>query len=284
MSDEAEHLDERAQRAEEHSAPPRRAKPPKEEDEPPGAPEWVVTFTDMISLLVTFFVLLMTFSSMEEYELLEMRGLLPRMKGIHEHMNGTTDVPPPANDLRANTDPVEGGLQPHSRPEANLDKHFDAGTAQADDQIALDLNVVGDGLLIAWDASHSFGPGSAAVNAKLDKALLELGEVLRFYPHQIVVEGHSTKDHRPTAEYPDAESMSLARALAVAGKLVEYGVEGSRIQVTGHGAERPRSTANTTQSRHANRRVELRVLTLGRARAEQLKLEWRQRREREGGL
>ena len=35
----------------------------QEDEAPPGAPEWIVTFSDMISLLVTFFILLMTFST-----------------------------------------------------------------------------------------------------------------------------------------------------------------------------------------------------------------------------
>ena len=57
-----EPLEEGAEALEEQGTP----LPPKErvkepDPEPPGAPEWVVTFTDMISLLVTFFVLLMTY-------------------------------------------------------------------------------------------------------------------------------------------------------------------------------------------------------------------------------
>ena len=282
MSDEEEEPEEGAELEEVPFVP--KEKEPKEEEEPPGAPEWVVTFTDMISLLVTFFVLLMTFSTMEEYELLDMRGGLPGDDGLHEHMNGPTDVKPPEHDINANTDPMEGGKEPHSRPDDQLDKHTDAGTAQADDQITIDLNMVGDGLMITWDAEYSFAPGSVEINPKLEQALLELAEVLRFYPHQIVAEGHAAADHRPTALYPDAETISLARAMSAAAVLVEHGVEEGRIQVTGHGDERPRSVANTAESRRSNRRVELRVLTLGRARAEQLKMQWRERRHREGGL
>ena len=97
-------------------------------------------------------------------------------------------------------------------------------------------------------------------------------------------EGHATIDHNPSFDFPTPEVMSLARALSAAAVLVDNGVEEHRIQVTGHGADRPRSVANTAESRRDNRRVELRILTLGRARAEQLKLEWRERRQREGGL
>ncbi|KPK44695.1 MAG: hypothetical protein AMJ65_02275, partial [Phycisphaerae bacterium SG8_4] len=43
-----------------------RARKQRESDEPPGAAEWMVTFSDCMTLLLTFFVLLLTFSSFEE--------------------------------------------------------------------------------------------------------------------------------------------------------------------------------------------------------------------------
>jgi len=230
-------------------------------------------------------VLLLTFSSMDEFVMLQVNNVLPGSKGMHQDMKGTTDIPPPESDVMSNTDPFEGGEEPHSRPEDRLAAHnADGGTAQADDQVELDLNSVGDGLLIAWDSDYSFAPGSTEVNPRLRKALVEFAEVLRFYPHQIVLEGHAASDHRPTAKYPDAEAISLARAMSAAEVLVGYGIEEGRIQITGMGNERPRSITETAASRHSNRRVELRVLTLGTARMEQLKSEWREKRQREGGL
>lgn len=44
----------------------RRAQKPRESDEAPGAPEWMVTFSDCMTLLLTFFVLLLTFSSFDD--------------------------------------------------------------------------------------------------------------------------------------------------------------------------------------------------------------------------
>ena len=61
----------------------------KREDEGvPGAPDWVVTFTDMISLLVTFFVLLMTFSSMDDRELLKEASWLDRTESVLQEKEG----------------------------------------------------------------------------------------------------------------------------------------------------------------------------------------------------
>ena len=59
-----------------------------EDPGPKGAPEWVVTFTDMISLLVTFFVLLMTFSSIEDYDRLRVDGFLTGTRGNIKQIGG----------------------------------------------------------------------------------------------------------------------------------------------------------------------------------------------------
>ena len=45
-------------------------------DDGPEVPEWIVTFSDMISLLVTFFVLIMTFSSLEEDDVIKVKGAM----------------------------------------------------------------------------------------------------------------------------------------------------------------------------------------------------------------
>ena len=51
-------------------------------DDGPDVPEWIVTFSDMISLLVTFFVLLMTFSSLEEDDVIKVKGAMTGTPGV----------------------------------------------------------------------------------------------------------------------------------------------------------------------------------------------------------
>ena len=270
MSDEIE---------EEEPAPlPPKKKEPKEEEEPPGAPEWVVTFTDMISLLVTFFVLLMTFSSMREYELLEVQGVLPDNKGLNDPMKSHRVLPPPPDDVLANAS-NEGSLhQPHTRPDEQFDEDSGRADSPEEDELTVDLNRIGDGLVITWGPEYSFAPSSAELQPKLARALDELATVLVHYPHQVVVDGHTAQDHRSTPRFPDALTLSVARALAATERLaVVGGVERSRLQVAGHGSERPLNTGNTVAGRAANRRIELRLLTLSRARAEELGRQIRER-------
>lgn len=251
--------------------PLRRKKRSREPDpEPPGAPEWVVTFTDMISLLVTFFVLLMTFSSMREYDLIRVRGLLEMGRGVINDFDGDRAVKPPPQDHIQNTDPMRGASEPHSRPPNAFEgspenKSF---RTKRDHEQLRDINDIADGLLIQWDAQMSFAPGSAAPPAALREALIDVGETLVPYQHGIVVEGHAAPDHVATQRFPDAYSMSLARAAACVEILVnEVGIEPTRLQVAAFGATRAKSVNDTPAGRNRNRRVELRVLALPRDRA-----------------
>ncbi|MEZ4766111.1 MAG: flagellar motor protein MotB [Calditrichia bacterium] len=54
----------------------------KQEEAPAGAPLWIVTFSDLMSLLLTFFVLLLSFSSIQEVEFQKALGSLKGALGV----------------------------------------------------------------------------------------------------------------------------------------------------------------------------------------------------------
>ncbi len=240
--------------------------------QPPGAPEWVVTFTDMISLLVTFFVLLMTFSSMEEYDVLRYQSLVHGTRGTIDNKNGPRVVENLEQDIIADTHPLDGALDPHARPAEELpEERTLEGSAQNSDTVEVDLNQIGDGLLITWDSDASYGVGSLEPNARLTEALAKVGEVLRHYPHLIVIEGHTASDYTPGSKYADAAAFSLARAQRAAEILcASSGITLERIQLAGYGAERPRSLNDSVAGRKSNRRIELRVLSVPSSREQRL--------------
>lgn len=248
----------------EQAPPPPPEKEPREDEEPPGAPEWVVTFTDMISLLVTFFVLLMTFSSMREHELLRIASIMNRSRGVIQTEKSERMIPPPQPDHIQSTHPNEGARNPHERPFDQLpDEQQSTGTAQ-DERPDINLNQIGDGLLLQFGAEERFERGSAAVNPALQRSLMQIASVLAAYEHTVVIEGHAAEDHVSSPTFLDARSISLARARSVAQVLVEAGLPPERVQLVAHGDQRPVDVAGTTQSHRANRRVELRVLALDR--------------------
>ena len=248
-----------------------------ESDEPAGAPDWIVTFADMISLLVTFFILLMTFSTMEVYDAFQTDGALVGSAGILRNDTGDTIQEPPESDIMMAMDAMRGARTPHSRPPEELLEDLSLAAARDDEEHhEVDLNVVGDGIVLAWDERAAFAPGSTELTPYLRTALREAATILEHYPHQVVVEGHTDDRARPTGAHPDAHALSLARARAAASYLLETSeLDPLQVQLAAHGDTRPRESNETPEGRRLNRRVELRILSLSQQRATQLEREER---------
>ena len=248
-----------------------------EEAGPPGAPEWVVTFTDMISLLVTFFVLLMTFSSIEKYNRLRVDGWLRGTKGVINDVGGDFAYQTLEEDLISATDIRRGAMRPHSRPFQHLQENLEEmGQKKTDEHLEYDFKDIQDGLQIVFDDAAAFAPGSAEPNEELKTSLGELARVMQFYPHLVVVEGFTDGAFRPTPDFASAEELSLARAAAsVQVMLAESEISPELIQAAALGDTRPRAEDETPEGRRTNRRVEVRVIALSKARADYLEAERR---------
>jgi len=245
-------------------------------DDGPDVPEWIVTFSDMISLLVTFFVLLMTFSSLEEDDVIKVKGAMTGTPGVILDDLSRDMVKAPL-DLMAKTDPIRGLQERHSRPPEELpDDVADFGEKQQEDQVEVDLKKLGDGLRLTFGDPCYFKPGSAEVPAVLEERARDLAEILSHYPYAVAIEGFTDDAFRPTLRYPDAETLSVARAVAVADLMLDgTGLEPMKVQFSGHGPERPVGDNATPEGRQRNRRVEVRVLSLETSRATWLESERR---------
>jgi chemotaxis protein MotB len=247
----------------------RKRKQKRVEEPPLGAPEWVVTFTDMISLLVTFFVLLMTFSSLDERDLLKIDAWLDRSTELLQQNEGSSLQETLEVDQITSTDIRRGARQPHSRPrEELLDNIEDMGRKLTDEHLRIDFADHPDGVVVEFDEDAGFAPGSASVSAELERCLAELGAVLEHYPFMLVVEGAADGGFRPTAEFASPEAIACARASAAAAVLLgACDLRPEVVQVAGLGLSAPRGDDETPEGRRANRRVRVRILSLSKLRA-----------------
>jgi chemotaxis protein MotB len=255
--------------------------PPPDEGGP-ETPEWIVTFSDMISLLVTFFVLLLTFSSLESDDILKIQGAMTGTRGSIVSKLANSMVKAPVDRI-TKIDPIRGGKDAHSRPPEELpDEIAEHGFAMEEDQIEMDLSSIGDGLEIPFGEPCFFAPGSAELPPELAKRASELADIVSHYPYMVLLEGFTDNAFRPSDEYPDEASLSLARASAVADVMTgTTDLEKIKIQLAGHGSRRAVGDNETALGRRENRRVTVRLLTLPKAYQDHLKSE-RQRKEADG--
>lgn len=248
-----------------------------------GAPEWIVTFSDMISLLVTFFVMLMSFSTMEDNEAAIIVGAFGQSKGGVLQQGPNSAVPEPENDRLLSTNPLRGADRPHARPPEELPENLEnMGQKTTDEHVEVDFSAVTDGLLITFDERASFAPGSAEVNPALKKSLHELAQVLEHYSHLIVIEGFTDDHVAPTPRFADAQSLSAERAANAAHAMLDKSkLARDLIQVAGLGSARPRASNESASGRTQNRRVEIRVMSLSKARERALKAEFQAQKAKE---
>lgn len=238
-----------------------------------GAPPWITTFVDMVSLLVTFFILLYTFSSIREFDTFTYPKNIISTSGVFEG-NASDTITAPQDDLMLAMDLARGSRKRHTRPVNELRKNLeDMGQKLTDEHLPIDLRGVADGLRVQFPEESGFAPGDDHVNSGLTKALKEMGETASFYPIMIVIEGHTDDAFVPSPRHPDPYAMSIARAKAAAEVLTTVGGFDPRlVLIEGYGPDRPRIQADTAVGRRSNRRIEVRLVSMSKDRVASLRL------------
>jgi chemotaxis protein MotB len=221
----------------------------KKPEEHGHSESWLVSYCDMISLLVTFFLMMMTFSTKDKYDLKEASlGLLRGRGGIWKNPTAF----PQENEIDL--------LQVEM-----FAKEVAALTHDANDDQSVSVKTVTDGFSMSFPTSCSFMPGSDQVPPALHTQLLKVGRVLARYEFTVVVEGYTDTEFKPNAFYANDIAMGLGRAREAAYVLLdECDVRPGRLQIASVGSLRPRAPNDTALGRQSNRRIELRVLPSGK--------------------
>ncbi|MBL8858708.1 MAG: flagellar motor protein MotB [Planctomycetes bacterium] len=222
---------------------------PKKHEEHAHSESWLVSYCDMISLLVTFFLMMMTFSSSNQHNISEAgMGILKGRGGVWRNklaFPSEVTVDLIQADLFArelcSLMSVKGGGQPMS------------------------VKPIQDGFVVGFDLEASFAPGSDEVNPALRNQLLSVGRTLARFNFTIIVEGYTDSLFKPTRFHSDDIGMGLSRAREAAFVLLDgCGIPPDRVYVSSFGALRPRVNNDTPTGRMSNRRVELRVVPTAR--------------------
>ncbi len=106
-----------------------------------------------------------------------------------------------------------------------------------------------------------FDAGKAALKESSIPHLQKLAQVLIELPNDIQIDGHT--DNRPMgphSQYASNWELSAARAFAVLRFLIEMGVPPNRLSALGYGEQRPVETNDTPEGRAINRRIEINIL------------------------
>ena len=235
------------------------AKMIKEDDCPAGLPGWLATFGDLMSLLMVFFVLLLSFSTMEEIRFNKAMASLKGTLGVFEA------EPEMSQPIRFNMPLVRGSMrqsQKIRKAAENLEKTLSDEGLEGD----VSLSGTSKGLVIRIQAPVLYDVGRAELKPEIQNVLMELGGLLRILPNKITVQGHTDNKSIPSGvgDYPSNWELSYQRAVNVVRYLItETLVMPTRISAEGYGEYRPIADNDTEEGRAKNRRVEVQIFYAG---------------------
>lgn len=225
---------------------------------PECMPAWLAAFGDLMSLLLCFFVLLLSMSSMDAKKVSEAIGSLSGAMSVLEG-GAKTEI----SKLRIQeSTPIESQTETSQAVNRISQAILDANEMMEKGHgPAISVEEAEEGFVINLPSSLLFKVGSAKIES--EDALLFLKRIaliIEQLPNEmdIMVKGHT--DNAPLGKnspYKDNWELSSSRAIAVLKELINDGVKPDRISAAGYAEFNPIATNATAEGRERNRRVEI---------------------------
>ncbi|HLR08425.1 MAG TPA: flagellar motor protein MotS [Bacillota bacterium] len=244
---------------------------------PSGAPKWMVTYSDMITLILVFFILLFSMSQID----------LAKFEAVSESFRNRMifdfyPSPVPMENPTEHSSHLERGKNTNEfkdptdlqkvleRDHDNDDENDALGNLMEEVEAYLDEKDLHDvisahrterGVVLVLQERVLFDTGEAVIRKSGKTVLDKIGYLLADIPNRVEVEGHT--DSRPIANYryPSNWELSGARASRVIRYLLEkYDFDKSRFSAVGYADTQPRVPNDSADNWQKNRRVEIVIL------------------------
>lgn len=247
-------------------------------EESAGAPAWVMTFADLMSLLMCFFVLLLSFSEMDVQKFKQIAGSMKMAFGVqrevraHEIPKGTSIISKefsPAkpqktilnevrqvtsNDTRrilASKQAILTLVKADARQIAKL-----LGQEIKDGQVEVETQ--GNKIVIRILEKGSFPSGMAELSEEFMPVISKIKKAVVSVKGSVKIAGHTDDKPIATTRFRSNWELSASRAVSVAHAILEKGgIASNRVEITGFGDTRPRFPNDNDENRAKNRRVDI---------------------------
>jgi chemotaxis protein MotB len=231
-----------------------------------GAPRWMTTFGDLMSLLLCFFVLLLSFSELDRQKYKQVAGSMEKAFGIQRKKNVSES---PRNGLKMiarDFDQESIATRVKEFIGRELEENF--GTLYREIEDDIEIEAGSDQVTIRLMGESTFDSGKADIKPELKPMIEQIGRILfNETAGDIIIAGHT--DNVPVTGGPFQSNLklSIARAASVAQFLLDNtAIDPKRVSTMGFGEYRPITDNLTGPGRRKNRRVEIIVGTLPHAR------------------
>lgn len=224
-----------------------------EESRANNSERWLLTYSDLITLLLVFFVVMYSISKADEKKFSKLNASLQRafnvlvLDGNDKTAVGGEEGPTMGNSILDDF--------------ATLQNKIMQVAKEMGIQSNVDVVLEKEGIAIRLSGNLLFDSGRAELNPAAVRILDEIAQELRGMPNDIHVEGHTDNIPVGTDQYPTNWELSAARATAVTRYLSEIGgINPQRLSAQGYGEYRPIVNNDTRDNRSLNRRVDILII------------------------
>ena len=235
----------------------------RKKEESGGAPEWMTTYSDLVTLLMAFFVLLFAFS---EIDAQKFEAVMQSFQGSAGILSGGVTLSKaelvfqalPESNITETVEKVEENLQ--------ILKEVVEEFIEAEELVDI-VSVEFDsrGLIIRFKDNALFDSGRADIRSDSHEILEYIGDILKteeFVDRYIRVEGHTDNVPINTARFPSNWELSTTRATTVTRFFIDHAeMEPSRLAAAGYSENYPIAENETPEGRANNRRVDIVILS-----------------------
>jgi chemotaxis protein MotB len=224
---------------------------------------WMLTFADLTMLLLTFFVLLLTMSSMDTKKLRNIMTHFRASTGVLE-FSGAGQVYSLGNFINQynDTDSLLVVDQNHFLAKIKLVTDIKKKLNNINNQVTLTED--DRGIALAFHGNILFNPGETSLRKEAYPVLDVIADAIRTCPNDILIMGHTDNTPIKNKLYPSNWELSAYRGLSVLDYfLKKKGLSPKRFSVGGYGFSRPLYPNTTPKNRALNRRVEIIFKHLG---------------------
>jgi len=203
---------------------------------------WAVTYGDLMSYLMIFFLVLFSFT-VSKNDKTKNRKYEESLGNIQKAFGGAADSP---------------------RLERAIAKENEEATAKKlQESVASSLVQVESSekrIKLVLTEGVLFDSGRADLKEPARKVLAPIAEELKKLPNDVIIEGHTDNLPMKNGRYESNWELSMARAYSVLKFMEEQGLSSKHLAGIGYGDNRPAADNTTTEGRARNRRIEISLM------------------------
>ena len=234
-----------------------KADPPKKGE---GVPPWMATFADMVTLLLCFFVLLLSFTNQDVMNFKTLMGSIQESMGVQTEDRSALSTPyaessfQERRSVRENREIVELG--------ARIKKFIRSKDLNYMARVSSDKS----GVMLRLSNSALFADGSAELTDSSKQALDVVIDSMKKSEFNLVIRGHTDGELPSGSIYNSNWELAAARAAVCLRYIIESSnIPASRMKAVGYASAKPILPSTSEANREMNRRVEFFYLPPGRS-------------------